>query len=67
MSIFVPGLLNWGDVSLMAALAHAPVTLLAPLGSSGQSLDATACSTLAGEIRELAVKLDRQADVCVKP
>ena len=67
MSVFVPGLLTWSDISLTAALSHSPVTLQAPVGSSGQARDAVACAALAAETRDLAGRLDRQAGRRIRP
>jgi hypothetical protein len=67
MSIFVPGILNWGDISLLAALAPAPVELVAPVASSGQALDLAACAALATEVSDLARRLRRRATVTIRP
>lgn len=39
MAIHLPGFLNWGDVSLAAALSGKPVTMVKPLTMSGQELN----------------------------
>lgn len=37
-SIFVPGILNWGDVSLMVAMANCPVRILSIVNAAGKPL-----------------------------
>ena len=36
MAPLVPGILRWGDISLMAALANCPVRLLNPVTMAGR-------------------------------
>ncbi|MEJ7676183.1 MAG: hypothetical protein WKF59_26645 [Chitinophagaceae bacterium] len=39
MAIHLPGFLNWGDVSLAAALSGKPVTIINPVTMSGRKLN----------------------------
>lgn len=57
MSVFIPGMLAWGDVSLLAALAAVPVELQAPVSPSGTVLSPEACDELRREIRSEAARL----------
>ncbi len=54
MAIHVPGILRWGDVSTMAALAGGAVELINPVNSDGQPCTAGQCRTLLAEIRRQA-------------
>ena len=65
MSIFVPNMLKWGDVSMMAALARCPLSVHAPVKPDGQRLTAEEVRAWEAEVRELAgaasVELEVQA------
>jgi len=67
MSVFVPGILRWGDVSLLAALAAVPVEFQAPVSPSGVVLDAQGCAELRREITARAAGLRLAAAVDVVP
>ena len=38
MSIYLPGFLVWGDISLAASLTEAPITVIDPRSISGRTL-----------------------------
>ena len=42
MAIHLPGFLNWGDISLVAALSNTNVTFVRPLTMSGRILEGVA-------------------------
>ncbi|MGI8638218.1 MAG: hypothetical protein ACR2KZ_22725 [Segetibacter sp.] len=39
MAIHLPGFLNWGDVSLAAALSGKPITIIHPVTMSGNEIN----------------------------
>ncbi len=52
-SIFVPGLLAWGDVSLMAAMIPCPLKVTSPVHPSGLPLSRQESSAWSREVRKL--------------
>jgi len=66
MGLLLPGILRWGDVSLLLALAQCPVTVEAPVTASGRKLDAAATQAWAAEVRALARRLGRQVRLTVR-
>ena len=56
MSVFVPGILTWGDVSMMAALSRAPLEIVNPVDLTGEPYDAPMCEGLEAEVRGLAAR-----------
>lgn len=61
-SIFVPGLLTWGDVSLMAAMVACPLKVTSLVHPSGLALSKQETSTWSREVRKLrdALRVDLQ-------
>lgn len=66
MSIFIPGILRWGDVSLIAALAEVPVELQAPVSPAGAPLGGAAAAALQQEIATLAAAMGLAAAATVR-
>ncbi len=54
MALHVPGILRWGDISMMAALADCRVDILNPINSEGRTYSTTQCRALQKEIARLA-------------
>jgi hypothetical protein len=65
-SIFVPGLLAWGDVSLMAAMVDCPLKATSLVHPSGLPLSKQGASAWSREVRKLrdALRADRAHDKC---
>jgi len=57
MAIHVPGILRWGDISMMAALAGCPVDILNPVSGEGRPYSTAQCRALRREIARLAHRL----------
>jgi len=58
-SIFVPGMLQWGDVSLLAALAGDGAQIPSLVHPSGQPLSARERAAWSREVRRLSARLGR--------
>jgi len=58
-SIFVPGILPWGDVSLLAALADCPLSVESLLDPAGKPLSKSDLSAWSREVRQLKAKLHK--------
>ena len=56
-SIFVPGMLKWGDVSLLAALTNCPAQVNSLVNPSGQKLSKKERSAWIREVRRLSSRL----------
>jgi hypothetical protein len=61
-SIFVPGLLTWGDVSLMAAMVACPLKVTSLVHPSGLALSKHEASAWSREVQKLrdALRVDLQ-------
>ncbi len=57
MSIFVPGIVKWGDIPMMAALARCPVTWEQPVSTTGEALLDDELAALGARIEELRGRL----------
>ncbi len=57
MSVYVPGILKWGDVSMAAALAGGSPELINPKEMSGKACDKDACNLLDEEIDRVAGRM----------
>ncbi|MGI8638275.1 MAG: hypothetical protein ACR2KZ_23015 [Segetibacter sp.] len=53
MGIHLPGFLNWGDVSLAAALSGKPITIFHPVTMSGQQINGTLLKEYQAEFKKL--------------
>lgn len=53
MAVHVPGILLWGDVSMMAASASCPVEMVNPVDSEGNPFPASKCRKLEHDIGKL--------------
>ncbi len=53
MAIHLPGFLNWGDVSLAAALSGKPVTIINPVTMSGLTLNGSSLKEYKTEFQKL--------------
>ena len=60
MAIHLPGFLNWGDVSLAAALSGKKVTFINPVTMSGQPLKAD-------KLKEFKTEFDKLRVACKQP
>ncbi|MFA7159139.1 MAG: acetylxylan esterase [Kiritimatiellia bacterium] len=60
-SVLVPGILKWGDVSLIAALAGCPLKVKSLVSPEGKPLSAAARAAWAGEVRKLAARLGKRS------
>jgi len=58
-SIFAPGILRWGDVSLLAALCVGSAQVLSLVHPTGKSLSARERAVWFGEVRKLSARLGR--------
>ena len=56
-SLYVPGMLQWGDISLLAALANCPVDALSLCHPSGVELTSKEHSAWLREVREMGTRL----------
>jgi hypothetical protein len=65
MAIHVPGILRWGDISMLAALAGCRLEILSPLNAQGQSCSSAQCRALTREIASLVRRLGTHTRVCV--
>jgi len=65
-NIFVPGLLQWGDVSLLAALAACPAQVHSLVHPTGQALSAKERSAWIREVRRLSIRLGTRCRVQMK-
>jgi len=59
-SVLIPGILKWGDVSLIAALANCPLKVKSLVSPEGKPLSLAARATWIGEVRKLAARLGKQ-------
>jgi dienelactone hydrolase len=57
MAVHVPGILKWGDVSMMAALARADVRIEDPVGPGGEVYTLDRAEALEASIRRLSTRL----------
>ena len=53
MGIHLPGFLNWGDVSLAAALSGKNITFINPVTMSGQKISGTRLKEFQTEFEKL--------------
>jgi hypothetical protein len=53
MAVHLPGFLNWGDVSLAAALSGKPVTIIKPVTMSGRKLTGSELKEYQSEFQKL--------------
>ncbi|MEJ7766991.1 MAG: hypothetical protein WKF89_04215, partial [Chitinophagaceae bacterium] len=53
MAIHLPGFLNWGDVSLAAALSGKPVTFINPVTMSGSEINGSRLAEFQKEFQKL--------------
>ena len=60
MGIHLPGFLNWGDVSLAAALSGKKVTFINPVTMSGQTIKAD-------KLKEFKTEFDKLRVACKQP
>jgi len=60
MGIHLPGFLNWGDVSLAAALSGKDVTFINPVSMSGQKIKGT-------RLKEFQTEFDKIREICRQP
>jgi len=60
MAIHLPGILNWGDVSLAAALCGKDVTFVNPVTMSGQKLSQD-------KLKSFQAEFDNIRNICRKP
>ncbi|MDD5678484.1 MAG: acetylxylan esterase [Kiritimatiellae bacterium] len=65
MAIHVPGILRWGDISMMAALAGCRVDILNPVNGKEHPYPAAQCRALRQEIAGLARRLRTKTRVRV--
>jgi len=63
-SIFVPGLLAWGDVSLMAAMVNCPLKAASLVHPSGLRLSKQGASAWSREVRKLRNALQGDPRTC---
>jgi hypothetical protein len=57
MSVFIPGILKWGDVSLLAAMASCPVEAVEAVHASGAKLSAKDLAQWRREVAALKARL----------
>ncbi len=57
MAVHIPGILKWGDVSLMAALSNSDLHFISPLTLSGRSLETTEQVQTEHDFKKLRVLL----------
>ena len=57
LALSIPGFLKWGDISLLAALGHAPVEFVFPRTSDGTPLSPAEVRSLKKEISQVRGKL----------
>ena len=60
MGIYLPGFLNWGDVSLAAAFSGKDVTFINPVTMSGQKISGT-------RLKEFQTEFDKIRVICRQP
>jgi hypothetical protein len=56
MAVHIPGILKWGNVSLIAALSNARVKFINPVSMSGQKVSDSTLSTVKVEFNTMATK-----------
>ena len=59
-AVFLPGFLNWGDVSLVAALSGKNIKFINPLTISGQTLTD-------GRLKEYQTEFEKLRNICKQP
>lgn len=57
MAVHIPGILKWGDISLMAALSNSTLHFINPLTLSGRSLETTERTQTEQEFKKLRTLL----------
>lgn len=62
-SVLVPGMLKWGDVSMLAALARCPVRVGTLLNSAGRRLSRGEADGWLAEVRRLCVRMRKPLTV----
>jgi len=62
MAIHIPGFLNWGDVSLAAALSGKRITILNPVTMSGQKLSGNSLNAYKAEFAKMRTSLKKQGE-----
>ena len=60
MGIHLPGFLNWGDVSLAAALSGKNITFINPVTMSGQKISEVS-------LKEFQTEYDKIRIICNQP
>ena len=61
-SIYLPGILQWGDVSLLAAMSNCPLEVASLVHPSGESLNPKERAGWLREVREMAKRIARRRD-----
>ncbi|MDP3466809.1 MAG: acetylxylan esterase [Daejeonella sp.] len=62
MAIHLPGFLNWGDVSLAAALSGKRITILNPVTMSGQKINGNSLNEYRAEFAKMRTGLKKQGE-----
>ena len=65
-SIFVPGILQWGDVTLLAGLAHCSVRVCSLVHPSGRALSRKERSAWLGEVRQFGRRMGMRCKAKLK-
>lgn len=65
MGIHLPGFLNWGDVSLAAALGSGDVEFVTPLSMSGEQLPGSQLEEFQSEFDELTKQLTYSGEISI--
>ncbi len=65
MAVHIPGILKWGDISMLAALSLAPVCITCPVDWAGQPYDAARSSVLQADTERLSTLMGVPAQVSV--
>ncbi|UCJ08290.1 acetylxylan esterase [Chitinophaga pendula] len=66
MAIHIPGILPWGDISLLAALSNANIILHEPVTMSGHPLDNNTLKSYQQEFNEINIKTGRKGQTVLK-
>jgi hypothetical protein len=62
MAIHLPGFLNWGDVSLAAALSGKSIRIINPVTMSGEKIMGNSLNEYRAEFAKLRAKLNKQGE-----
>jgi hypothetical protein len=63
MAVHIPGILNWGNVALSAALSNAKVKFIDPVSMSGQKIDGATLISVKTEFNTMAIKYHQASRV----